>query len=246
MSPCFIVLIFAVSLFAGATASIVGFGIGSLLTPLIALRYGTDTAIVLVSLPHLAGSLLRGWRLRMAIDKSVLAHFGILSVSGGLTGAFLFTQLNATALTPLLGVLLIMSAIAGLTARRERWQPRGPLVWLLGGLSGFFGGIVGNQGGLRAAALSAFRLAPPAFVATSTAIGIVIDLARTPFYLYSDWSTITGNGALILGISTGVIVGTLLGERVLLGLSPKIFRTAVSVAIGLLGVWFLYNWREGF
>lgn len=75
-----------VSLIAGAAASIVGFGIGSLLTHLTAYRFGTDVAIRAIALPHLAGGLLRGWRLRRSIDWNVLVRFGILSALGGLIG----------------------------------------------------------------------------------------------------------------------------------------------------------------
>ena len=238
MSPWFIGLIVGASVFAGATASVVGFGIGSLLTPLVAIRFGTATAVVVVALPHLLGGLVRGWRLRHAIDRSLLVSFGILSAACGLAGAFLFARLAATTLTPILGALLIITAAAGVTGSK-RWRPRGPLVWVVGALSGFTGGIVGNQGGLRAAALSAFGLAPPVFVATSTAIGVVIDCARIPVYLYEGWATLRGLWPLVVGIATGVVVGTFLGERLLLGLSPGRFRVAVSVAIGLLGLWFL-------
>ena len=64
------------------------------------------------------------------------------------------------------------------------WHPRGPIVAFLGLVSGFFGGVAGNQGGLRAAALSAFRLSPGAFVATATATGLLVDAARAPVYLW--------------------------------------------------------------
>jgi uncharacterized protein len=49
-----------VALVAGATAAVVGFGIGSLLTPLLAAHVGTNLAIAAVVMPHLAGGLLRG------------------------------------------------------------------------------------------------------------------------------------------------------------------------------------------
>ncbi|MGO9378488.1 MAG: hypothetical protein ACLP29_08030 [Dissulfurispiraceae bacterium] len=55
---------------------------GSLLTPLIALRFGTHTAIVVVALPRMVGSLLRWWRLRHSVDRSVLVYFGIFRVLG--------------------------------------------------------------------------------------------------------------------------------------------------------------------
>jgi hypothetical protein len=37
------------------------------------------------------------------------------------------------------------------------------------------------------------------------------------------------------------VVGTLLGERVLFGLSPLTFRRLLAAAVGLLGVWLLFR-----
>lgn len=239
MSLWFLSLIALVSLFAGATASVVGFGIGSLLTPLIALKFGTDLAIAAIALPHLAGGLLRGWRLRASIDRRLLVRFGILSAAGGLVGALAFARLPSVALSYILGVLLILTAFAGLTRWSERWTPHGAVTWVLGGLSGFFGGVVGNQGGLRAATLSAFGLAPAVFVATSTVIGVVIDLVRTPVYLYRTGADLEALWIPIAIMLAGVIAGTLLGERLLLGLSHERFRVIVSTAVGVLGIWFL-------
>jgi uncharacterized membrane protein YfcA len=137
----------------------------------LAARFGTDLAVAAIVLPHLSGGLLRGWRLRHSLDGRVLVRFGILSAIGGLIGALVFAYLEPTALGRVLGALLVLTATAGVTGWSERWRPIGPLVWVLGALSGFFGGVVGNQGGLRAASLSAFGLKPTVFVATSTVIG---------------------------------------------------------------------------
>jgi uncharacterized membrane protein YfcA len=234
-------LVALVSIFAGATASVVGFGIGSLLTPLVATRVGTDLAIAAVALPHLSAGLLRGWRLRHSVDRRVLVRFGILSAIGGLIGALVFAQLAPEALGRVLGALLVLTSAAGVTGWSERWQPRGPLVWILGALSGFFGGVVGNQGGLRAAALSSFGLQPTVFVATSTVIGVMIDVLRTPVYLYRAGAELIRIWPLIALAIVGVLVGTLVGERLLLGLSRERFRQIVSVAVGLLGLWFLFH-----
>lgn len=239
MPALFIVILAAVSIIAGTTASVVGFGIGSLLTPLVASQFGIDLAVAAVAFPHLAGGLLRGWRLRRSIDRDVLVRFGILSAAGGLVGALAFAHLNADALTRILGALLVLTASVGMTHWSSRWKPRGLLVWVLGALSGFFGGIVGNQGGLRAAALSRFNLRPTVFVATSTVIGVLIDIVRSPVYVYRQGhrlSTLTG---LIAIATIGVLVGTVTGERLLFGLSQERFRVIISIAIGLLGVWFL-------
>jgi len=234
-------LITLVSFVAGATASVVGFGIGSLVTPVMAVRFGTDLAIAAIALPHLAGGLLRGWRLRRSIDWRVLVRFGVLSAVGGLVGALMFARLAPAVLAQILGALLVLTATAGITGWSERWRPQGPLVWVLGALSGFFGGTVGNQGGLRAAALSAFGLEPAVFVATSTLIGVMIDIVRLPIYLYRAADGLANIWPLVALALIGVLAGTLAGERLLLGLSRERFRCVVSVAIGLLGLWFLLS-----
>ena len=241
LSIAFLAVAFAVAVVAGSTASMVGFGIGSLLTPLLALRLPADVAIAAVALPHLSGSAFRGWRLRASVDRSLFVRFGILSAAGGLIGALAFARLAPAMLGRVLGVLLLLTATAGLAGWAERWKPRGVLVWALGGLSGFFGGVAGNQGGLRAAGLSSFGLAPIAFVATSTLIGVVVDLVRTPVYLHGHGAALVDSWRLVALCIAGVLAGTLLGERLLIGLSRERFRTLVSIAVGLLGLWFLFR-----
>jgi uncharacterized membrane protein YfcA len=235
----FYLAVLVVAVFAGATATVVGFGIGSLLTPLLALRFGTAVAVAAVTLPHAAATAVRCWRLRANIDRHVLVRFGLLSALGGLAGALLYTRLGAISLTRILGGLLLLTAAAQLTGWMSRWHPHGPVVALLGLCSGFFGGVAGNQGGLRAAALTAFRLSPASLVATATATGLLVDAARTPIYLIGAGQRLLQLWLPIGIAGVGVLVGTLLGERVLMGLSPARFGRLVGVAVGLLGAWLL-------
>lgn len=237
----FLGAVFGVAVLSGATASLVGFGIGSMLTPLLALQIGTDVAVAAVALPHAIATAIRCWRLRASIDRGVLKRFGLLSAFGGLAGALAYTQLEADALTRVLGALLVLTAIAQLSGLTARWRPRGISVGLLGFGSGFFGGIAGNQGGLRAAALTAFGLSPLAFVATSTATGLLVDAARAPVYLFTAGGTLMTLWLPISVATAGVVAGTLLGERILLGMPRDRFALLVAGGVGLLGVWLLFQ-----
>ena len=235
----FLAAIFGVAVLSGATASLVGFGIGSMLTPLLALHVGTELAVAAVAIPHAVATASRCWRLRREIDWQVLKGFGILSAIGGLAGAFAYSQLEAVVLTRVLGGLLVLTAVAQLAGLAKRWHPRGAVVGVVGFASGFFGGIAGNQGGLRAAALTAFRFSPLAFVATSTATGLLVDVARAPIYLYTAGAELRSLWIPIAVATAGVVVGTILGERILLGMPRDRFARLVAVAIGLLGLWLL-------
>ena len=233
--------LFLVAVFSGATASVVGFGIGSMLTPLFALELGTSVAVAAVTLPHALATAVRCWRLRRQIDRTVLKAFGVLSAAGALGGALVYTRLGPSALTGVLGGLLLLTALAQLTGWTRHWQPQGPLVGVFGVLSGFFGGVAGNQGGLRAAALTAFHLSPSAFVATATAAGLLVDIARPPVYLWQAGPRLAELWAPIGIAAVGVLVGTVVGERILLGLPPKRFARIVGGAIGVLGLWLIYT-----
>jgi uncharacterized membrane protein YfcA len=233
----FLALILLVGIASGATAAIAGFGIGSLLTPLLATQLGVPLAVAAVSIPHAIATAVRAWRLRRAISWPVVRSFGVLSAVGGLAGALLYTRVGSRALEMTLGLLLIATAIAALSDWIRRWKPHGIVAQILGFLSGFFGGVAGNQGGLRAAALLTFGLAPAAFVATSTAVGLAVDVARMPIYVWRAGAELTTVMAPIAVATVGVLVGTLIGERALFGLSPDRFRRVVGVLVGILGVW---------
>ncbi len=238
MTVWFFVALTLVAVLSGATAAVVGFGIGSLLTPLLALRVGMPAAIAAIALPHAAATALRFWRLRGAVDWAVVRRFGVLSAAGGLAGALLYARLGGRALTLALAGLLILTGVTGLTGIMTRWSsPRA--AGLLGAISGFFGGLAGNQGGLRSAALLTFRLEPAAFVATATATALLVDAARTPVYLWRAGPTLLALWVPIALATAGVLGGTLVGERILLGMTAERFRRVVSVAILALGAMLL-------
>jgi uncharacterized membrane protein YfcA len=235
----FEILIFVVSLISGATAAVVGFGIGSMLTPLLAASVGMSAAVAAVTVPHAIATGVRCWRLRKSIDRDVLLRFGLLSAAGGLVGALAYSRLGSVALTRVLGGLLLLTAAAQRTGGAQRWHPRGLLVGALGFISGFFGGIAGNQGGLRSAALTSFRLSAAAIVATGTAAGLMVDAARTPVYLWSSGGEVLTLWRPIAIATAGALGGTFLGERILFGLSPDTFRRVLGAAVGVLGLWLL-------
>ena len=206
----FVGLATGASILAGAIAALAGFGIGSLLTPVLSLRFDVRLAIALVSLPHLAGTLARLLLVRAYIDREVLVGFGLASAVGGLLGAALQAALQSSAL-----------ALAG------------------GAASGLLGGLVGNQGGIRAAALLGFDVDREAFVATATAVALIVDAARIPVYLASQGRDIAAQLPLVSVLALGAVLGTLLGAWALRRIPEPIFRRVVGVLLLALGVYTL-------
>jgi len=225
---------------AGAIASISGFGIGSVLTPVLSTQFDVRLAIAMVSLPHLAGTLVRFLIVRTRIDREVLLGFGAASAIGGLVGAALQTVVQSTALSVVFGGLLVFAGLGSLTGFAQRMRFSGHRTALVGGaLSGLLGGLVGNQGGIRAAALLGFDVEREAFVATATAVALIVDGARIPIYLATQGADLTANWPLIVVLSIGAVVGTFIGARALRRMNDAVFRRVVGGLLLALGAYTL-------
>jgi uncharacterized protein len=228
--------IFFCAIAAGAVAAVSGFGIGSLLTPLLAIQAGTKTAVAAVSIPHLVGTGIRFWRLRGSLDRGVLWRFGLMSAAGGLAGALLNAGAPSPALTVILGSLLVFAGAAQITGQTQRWRFHGSVAWVAGAVSGLFGGLVGNQGGIRSAAMLGFDLPKERFVATATAIALFVDAARMPVYMVVQGAQVQAIWPVVLIATVGVVVGTLAGDRLLRRVPERRFKQVVGAIILLLGI----------
>jgi uncharacterized membrane protein YfcA len=228
--------IFLCAIVAGAVAAVSGFGIGSLLTPLLAIQAGTKTAVAAVSIPHLIGTSMRFWRLRRSLDRNVLWRFGLTSAAGGLVGALLNARATSGRLTVVLGSLLVFAGAAQISGQSQRWRFHGSVAWIAGAVSGLFGGLVGNQGGIRSAALLGFDLPKERFVATATAIALFVDAARMPVYMVAERAQVAAIWPLVLLATAGVVGGTLAGDRLLMRVPEQRFKQVVGVIVLLLGI----------
>lgn len=232
----FDVLLAGVAVLAAGIAAITGFGIGSLLTPLLATSIGTKSAVAVVAIPHVAATAFRLWALRAEVDRSVLRTFGVASAAGGLAGAVLQASLGGPILAVILGVLLVFAGLSELTGLARTIRFPGASSIAAGALSGVFGGLVGNQGGIRSAALLRFELTPRQLVATATASALLVDAARIPIYVATSGAQIAGNARTVALLVAAVLVGTALGAPILRRLPDPIFRRLLSILLIVLGV----------
>ncbi len=143
-------------------------------------------AIAITAVVHLLNNLFKlGLRWRQ-INKSVLLAFGIPALLAAIPGAFLLDYLAVLpalmeyqwlgasySITPVklvAGILLIVFATAEIVPFLNRLSKSHAGLPVGGLLSGFFGGLSGNQGAFRSAFLIKAGLTKASFVATSAAI----------------------------------------------------------------------------
>jgi uncharacterized membrane protein YfcA len=232
----FYLLVAVVAVLAGGIAALSGFGIGSLLTPLVASEYGMKSAVALVSIPHVIATLLRFWRLRKDVDRHVFLSFGLLNAGGALVGAVIHVYVTSPVLSLVLGALLAVAGLIGMSGAADRMRIRGSASWMAGAVSGGFGGLVGNQGGIRSAAMLGLNVQGTAFVATATAIALAVDAVRMPVYFATSSSQIFSAWPVLIAGGAGVVIGTLTGEHLLRRIPEKLFRRTVSAILFAIGI----------
>jgi uncharacterized membrane protein YfcA len=241
----FAALLAMAAVIAGAVASVAGFGIGSILTPLLSIYAGTKAAVAAVSIPHLVGTLVRFWFLRRDVNRQVLVHFGVWSAAGGLAGALLHSAASNPVLSAVLAGLLVFAGASALTGFSGKMRFGRRVAWFAGAVSGLLGGLVGNQGGIRSAALLGFALDRQAFVATATAIGLAVDAARVPLYLAADTRGLVQLWPLIALSSAGVLAGTLWGQPLLRRIPEPLFHRVIGALLLGLGGFMLLQAFSG-
>lgn len=231
----------AAAVLAGGLAAVTGFGIGSLLTPILALQVDTRLAVAAVSVPHVIGTALRFWLLKGGVDRRVLWSFGLTSAAGGLAGAALQGWLGNRWLDVVFGTLLLFAAASQTIGLAKRMRFRGVVAWLAGAVSGLLGGLVGNQGGIRSAALLGFDLPKHTFIATATAIGLFVDGARMPVYVVTQGAEILAIWHWVALASAGVCVGTVLGSRTLACIPEIWFARLLATVLACLGAVMMFR-----
>ena len=108
-------------------------------------------------------------------------------------------------------------------------------------MSGFFGGLVGNQGGVRAASLTGYGLSARALVATGTAAAVLVDMARVPIYAIT-FPHVLRTGLPVIAVATaGVVIGTFLGVPILGRIPARHYHRILGLLLVLIGAGLVFR-----
>lgn len=220
----------------GTMMAVAAAGIDSLLIPLFSLEFDFRLAVAAVSVPHFVAGAIRTFQLRRQIDRRVFVPFAVMSALATLAGAMLQSRISSAIVTQVFAALLVISGLLGFTGVLERKHKGKAAAWVAGGAAGFFGGLCGEQGGLRAAGLMGFGLSKEAFVATGAAVGVIGDIVRMPIYAVRQWDELPPTLLPMAGALVGVVAGLFLGQKLLKKLSQDRFGKVVSGVIVVVGV----------
>ena len=174
-----------ISYLAAVVATLAGFGSSALLVPVAIHFMDVRTAVFIVACFHLFNNLFKIRLFWRKIDFKTFLLFGIPSIIFAFIGAFFISVLPVEIIKKILGIFLIIYAVYSLikprlAVKKSKWTA------IAGGsLSGLLAGLIGLGGAIRGAFLIIFNLAKEAYVGTSAAIAMVIDLTRIPTYIFT-------------------------------------------------------------
>jgi uncharacterized protein len=234
------------SLLASALTLFSGFGLGTLLMPVVALFFPLELAIAMTAMVHLANNLFKIGLLGRKADRSVLLKFGLPAVGAAFIGASLLMYLGevnplyeyqafgsnrqVSVLKLVIGVLIVSFVVLELS-------PTFAKIPLGGVISGFFGGLSGHQGAFRSMFLIKAGLEKEAFVATGVVLAVMVDLARMTIYGVglSDESEMV-EWTLVIGASISAFTGAYVAAKVLNKVTFRSVQLIVSALLIVVGV----------
>lgn len=240
------------SLLASALTLFSGFGLGTLLMPVVALFFPLELAIAMTAMVHLANNLFKIVLLGRKADHSVLLKFGLPAIAAAVIGAALMLYLGeaepiyeyeafgsnqqVSALKLVIGTLIVLFVVLELSptfskaALDRKWLPLG------GVISGFFGGLSGHQGAFRSMFLIKAGLEKEAFVATGIVLAVMVDLSRMTIYGVD----ISAHGEaiawrLVIGASLSAFAGAYIGGKMLKKVTFRSIQLMVSALLIVVG-----------
>lgn len=250
------VVIAVVAALASALTLYSGFGLGTILLPAFAIFFPVPVAVAATGVVHLLNNVFKAGLLWRQADWRVVLRFGVTAVPAAMLGAWLLARLgdtprlftwNAlghsfgpTGASLAVGLLLLIFALLELQswfqklAAPPRLQPLGGLI------TGFFGGLTGQQGALRSIFLLRAGLDAKPFIATGVMIAIIVDLARLSTYAAAFRAAglnPDGREGLLVGVGTfAAFAGVWTGTRFLDKVTITAIRTLVATLMTLIGL----------
>lgn len=230
-----------------------GFGLGTILTPVFMLFFPVELAIALTGVVHFFNNVFKIFLVGRKADKAVLLRFGIPAVIFASIGAWILVHIpDAKPLFSyqmfdkgfevypvkfIISVLLLIFATWDLIPYFQRLQFGKDKLPIGGMLSGFFGGLSGNQGALRSAFLIRAGLSKETFVGTAVVVSTFVDFTRLGVYATRiDQTGLTDNIPIILCATLSAITGAYLGLKLLKKVTLKFLQVTVAIMLIMLSL----------
>jgi uncharacterized protein len=137
----------------------------------------------------------------------------------------------------IISVLLIIFAAIDLIPYFNKLQFSKDKLPIGGALSGFFGGLSGNQGALRSAFLIKAGLSKGAFVATAVVVSTFVDFTRLSVYATRFTKAgLSDNLTLVVCATLSAIAGAYIGNKLLKKVTLRFLQVTVAIMLIIISI----------
>ncbi|MDE0954072.1 MAG: sulfite exporter TauE/SafE family protein [Candidatus Poseidoniales archaeon] len=216
-----------------------GFGLSTILTPLVLLLLPVHEAVAVVAIVHCAHNAGKYLSLRESVDFSAFRRYGIWLVFGSIIGALLQNQVSGDPLLLLVGIFLIILPILSISEKWTGYTIPEANDQMGGFGSGFMGGLSGHQGALRAMFLTRRLPDKMAYAATASVLALCVDISRIPVYLFFRTDEITSHLNLTIVLVISALIGVRVGKKWLQSLQSSHIHFMVMSGIIGSGIFYI-------
>lgn len=213
-----------------------GFGVGTIMMPVMMLFFDVKVAIFLAAIVHFFNNVSRLFIYRSEINWSVIRRFGVVSLIGAFVGSFAQIYLGGEWLKMGVGFFLTVYAFFSLFPAKIKIVLPESIDIVGGFLSGLIGGLIGNQGAIRSIYLLRYGLQKQELIVSAALIAVIIDATRIPVYAYANFTYLQQNLLLMSTIVASAILGTVAGSRILPNVSYELFKKIILVGVLIAGI----------
>lgn len=226
---------------AALVGTVSGFGISSIMIPVMTIFYPLPTVLLFVALIHFSGDLWKMLFFRTGINWRIILGFGIPGIALSYLGASLTLNVAPESLERLLGGFLL-AYVVFLFLKRKWSVPRTRMTAVAGGsLSGLFAGLFGVGGAVRGAFLAAYDLPKETYIFVSGAIAIFIDTTRIIRYLTGGMGLPQDLALLLVLLVPLSLLGAWVAKKIVDRVPQEYFRLVIAAMLGLMGIMYLLN-----
>ena len=249
-------IICTVALFASGLTLFSGFGLGTILTPVFAVFFPVPVAVGATAVVHLSNNLFKIFLVGSSANKKIILRFGIPAIMAALLGAFILTCVSVfpaiasyqfgghvhqiTLVKSIIGLIIVIFSCLELVpsfqkiAIDQKYMPIG------GFLSGFFGGLSGNQGALRSMFLIKAGISKEEFIGTNVILAVIVDFSRLLVYgavfYTTHFKVLSDTGGVVLAAIIAAFIGAYFGKQLLKKVTLRTIQILVGLMLVLLGL----------
>lgn len=236
-----------------------GFGLGTLLTPIMMIFFPVEVAIALTGVVHFSNNLFKLVLVGKNFDKEVVLRFGIPAVLFAFIGALILIQIpnmqhiysyqlfektfEVFPMKLIVAIFMLFFAVVDLIPFFNNLQFDKNKLPIGGALSGFFGGLTGAQGALRSAFLIRAGLSKESFIATTVVISSFVDFTRLGVYSTRILNLeLKENLPLLICATLSAMTGAFIGNKLLKKVTLKFLQISVATLLIVISIGLGLGW----